>query len=296
MLINLRFIDGSTIKVEASPTSTVSSLSDLIRNKRQHSGKYMFIYKGKTLKDDTTIESLKLAEGDFIVVHIPTSHKHRLPNSEDEGIPHNPSQPSIQPLPDITREGMFPLDFNEDVEIDENSINSLVELGFTRSECETALRHTGGRVDLAAALLTNPDNFSEEFNLDHSNSEITQMITRLHNENPEVLRRILAELDPNIASLYEQNPNVILQALQAQGTPTELSENETDQNEQLEETGDSGLVPGVETENELELTQEDESSIQRLQELGFDRMTVLQVYFACNKDENLSANCLLAIK
>ena len=42
----------------------------------------------------------------------------------------------------------------------------------------------------------------------------------------------------------------------------------------------------------IEMTEKDEESVQRLIELGFDKSLVTQVYFACNKDEQITANYL----
>jgi Holliday junction resolvasome RuvABC DNA-binding subunit len=40
---------------------------------------------------------------------------------------------------------------------------------------------------------------------------------------------------------------------------------------------------------------EEQERIERLQQLGFDLQTVIQVYVVCDKDENVAANCLLPI-
>lgn len=48
------------------------------------------------------------------------------------------------------------------------------------------------------------------------------------------------------------------------------------------------MPPGV-----IQVTQEEKDAIDRLTNLGFDRETVLEAYFACDKDEQLAANYLL---
>ncbi|KHF97937.1 Putative DNA repair RAD23-4 -like protein [Gossypium arboreum] len=43
----------------------------------------------------------------------------------------------------------------------------------------------------------------------------------------------------------------------------------------------------------VQVTPEEREAIERLEAMGFDRATVLQVFFACNKNEELAANYLL---
>ena len=50
-------------------------------------------------------------------------------------------------------------------------------------------------------------------------------------------------------------------------------------------SGDAGI-------NYVQVSQEEKDAIDRLQDLGFDRSVVVQAYFACDKDEVLTANYL----
>jgi len=43
----------------------------------------------------------------------------------------------------------------------------------------------------------------------------------------------------------------------------------------------------------IAVTPEENEAIQRLEQMGFDRDLVLEVFFACNKDEQMAANYLL---
>ncbi|XP_039069460.1 ubiquitin receptor RAD23d-like [Hibiscus syriacus] len=43
----------------------------------------------------------------------------------------------------------------------------------------------------------------------------------------------------------------------------------------------------------VQVTPEERGAIEQLEAMGFDRATVLRVFFACNKNEELAANYLL---
>lgn len=45
----------------------------------------------------------------------------------------------------------------------------------------------------------------------------------------------------------------------------------------------------------IELTPQDEEAINRLTRIGYDRLTVIQVYMACDKDEEMTTNCLISM-
>jgi hypothetical protein len=63
---------------------------------------------------------------------------------------------------------------------------------------------------------------------------------------------------------------------------------------------DHGILEGKDEDGEGDFTEstftaDEKAQITRLQELGFDRDLVIRVFVMCDKDENLAANCLLAM-
>lgn len=110
-------------------------------------------------------------------------------------------------------------------------------------------------------------------------------------EMAEVVLQQLAASNPQIAQLIQTNPEAFLryitegdqQALaQALGVPPEYIEAAQNEEEGAE-AGDS---------YQIQITPEENDAITRLCELGFDRNLVIQVYFACDKNEEMAANLL----
>ncbi|XP_021754087.1 ubiquitin receptor RAD23d-like isoform X2 [Chenopodium quinoa] len=113
------------------------------------------------------------------------------------------------------------------------------------------------------------------------NSEQFQALRAMVQANPQVLQPMLQEFG-------KHNPNVMKL----------IQEHETEFHRLLNEP------IGVEKGNILEqfatampqavqVTAGEHAAIERLEAMGFDRSTVLEAYFACNKNEELTANYLL---
>lgn len=123
--------------------------------------------------------------------------------------------------------------------------------------------------------------------------------------NPEALPPLLESLSTRYPELREQimsNPEVFISMLlEAVGgtLPEGLGEGDLPE-ELMADAGDDGAVASLEGGEEqqgfqgIELTSQDEEAISRLCELGFERAIVVQVYFACDKNEEIAANMLFS--
>ncbi|KAE9618757.1 hypothetical protein Lal_00046999 [Lupinus albus] len=113
------------------------------------------------------------------------------------------------------------------------------------------------------------------------NSQQFQALRSMVQANPQILQPMLQELG-------KQNPQLMRLIQDHQADFLRLI------NEPME--GGEGdllgqLAAGV--PQAVTVTPEERQAIERLEAMGFDRATVLEVYFACNKNEELAANYLL---
>ena len=101
-----------------------------------------------------------------------------------------------------------------------------------------------------------------------------QQIRELVQQNPQMIEPILQQViasNPQLAHVISQNPQAFIRLLR-------------------EGDGDSDLASqgGI----QIEITPEERAAIDRLIELGFDESVVIQVYLACDKNEEMTANYL----
>lgn len=113
------------------------------------------------------------------------------------------------------------------------------------------------------------------------NSEQFQALRAMVQANPQILQPMLQELG-------KQNPHLIRLIQEHQADFLRLM-NEPIEGDEADILGQLGAA----MPQAVEVTPEEREAIERLEAMGFDRATVLEVYFACNKNEELAANYLL---
>ncbi|KAF9593173.1 hypothetical protein IFM89_020469 [Coptis chinensis] len=114
------------------------------------------------------------------------------------------------------------------------------------------------------------------------NSQQFQALRTMVQANPQILQPMLQELG-------KQNPNLMRLIQEHQADFLRLI------NEPVE-GGAEGNVLGqlaAAMPQSVTVTPEEREAIERLEAMGFDRAIVLEVFFACNKNEELAANYLL---
>jgi len=114
-------------------------------------------------------------------------------------------------------------------------------------------------------------------------------IRQLVQQNPSLLQPVLQHLgasNPQILQRISQNQAEFMRLLNEPIQPTPGGASPTS----LAEFGEAPAVPPTAM---VHVTPEEREAIERLEGLGFDKSTVIQAYFACDKDETLAANYLL---
>jgi UV excision repair protein RAD23 len=308
-------------KAEFDLSQTVASVKATLASTYNYElAKMRLIFKAHVLPDSRTLQEAGIDGNGFIVLHAasassPTRPK-VAPNLENSPMtiapseaPHiepapqpAPTGPSVEPFPSLPRYGgPIPPGFDE-------KIDNLEALGFSRGDCEVALRASHGNVDRAADFLLSghvpdipqmistseipvADSDSEDASVDDDDDDDEaariRRFARFRDaliRNPASLRSFLdqsAEDNPSIAVLIRDDPAAFLASVGL--NPNDFNLQGLGRTTQYEE-----LMSGFsDTEKE---------SIHGLEQLGVDTMTIIQVFVACDKDEALTRECLISMQ
>jgi len=120
--------------------------------------------------------------------------------------------------------------------------------------------------------------------LNAAGSQMAQL-RELVQQNPAVIQPLIQQLEesnPGIAAQLAANPGALMDILERVNARGGLEGDEME--------GDGDYEDAL--ANTVEVTQEEQAAIQRLEGLGFPRHRVLEAYLACDKNEEMAANYL----
>lgn len=309
-----------------------------------------FVYSGKVLQDDKTLESFKIKEGDSVIFMIskakktPTPQVEKAPEPQASESSETPTEPAASTeavaatsaTPAV--ESAAGSDFIQGSEREAN-IQGIMEMGYERPQVEAALRAAFNNPHRAVEYLlsgipeslqrpeapqpvaeSTTDNITEDHE-DHdddegenlfdaaaavaaqghggeshaqtadagmgSDREQLQALRAALASNPELLQPLLEQLslaNPQIASLIQQDPEAFVNTfLNGDDSGFEI------EGAEAAPEGEEGDEPGT---IRIPLTEQDQNAINRLCELGFERDLVIQVFLACDKNEEVTADIL----
>lgn len=206
---------------------------------------------------------------------------------------------------------------------DAEAVNSICEMGFPREEVIAALKASYNNPDRAVEYLTNgiPDTGSQDENENEEEEDIVGgaqgaddeaildnplvfllkspqfiQLRLVVQQNPRLLGPLLEQIaqgNPEIFELIKENQEAFMQLIQTPLNENELRALEREAAEGMSE-GDEG-TGGAGADDPtavIQVTEEEQASIERLMALGFDRPRVIEAYFACDKNETIAANFL----
>lgn len=259
MKIKIKNLQQKTHEVEIDPGQTVLELkSEIFRQlgASYEAGSQTLIYAGTILQDNQTINSYNIDEKKFIVCLVKS--KVAAPA---------PSPPPAEQVSTATSEYM----------------QTIMELGFSENEARAALAASmndpdravdfllSGTIPVDAAPNESNNNVTAAFDFLRSQPQFAQM-RNLVRQHPELLEEVLRRIgssNPSLMTMISENQEAFMELINRD-----------------DDTEDNTLT--------IEVTEEDKQAIDRLKALGFPEDLVIQAYFACDKNENMAANFLLA--
>ena len=267
------------------------------------------LFNGVLLEDAKTLEEYKINEESVLIMMNAKVKPKNLPDSQ-------PKQETKTEVKEEQKKEEKPKEVKpKEVKDYTKEINSLVEMGFAKTEAEAAIKAATGNIQLAIEFLYNglpeedpiPDEDDVEMNEDNEEGEnqsaeikelakIASIIKVICVQQPNALEGILAsieEQDPQLMELIRQNEEVFRTLLNQPVTNQDIKNFQDFQdNSQGGGHEERRNPPGT-----IELTKEEFEAVKRLREFGnFTDAEIVQAYFACDKNEELAVNLLFENK
>ena len=279
------------------------------------------VFNGTILKDENTLQSYNLKEGNVIILMISkvkVQNKKEEPQvinnnntSTNEKKEENTTTTNNNVTNNTTTTIKQPIDLS-------NQINTLVEMGFPKEYAEAALKAAKGNVTIAIEFLYNgiPDNLPSEDNNVNNNTTTTNTNNETSNTNTELetvkkmasMVKVLCANDPSqlqsiILGIQRTQPE-LLELIKRHETEFKsiisqpVSEEDIAAFQEFNNLARGGVGgTGGNTSNSgrndvIKLSKTDYDVVQRLKEFGFSEMEAAQAYFACEKNEEMALNFL----
>ena len=289
------------------------------------------LHNGIVLDDSKNLEDYKIQENSIIIMmNSKVKPKNAQPSTNVES-----SKP--QTLPEEQKKDQKnteekktsnKMEQKQPTEKYSQQINSLVDMGFEKSQAEAAINAALGQIDLAIEYLYNGipeggNNNENDFDIDleeeqgevegeegDDNNEdpvknVASVAKVVCKNNPGALSELLQSIqqtDPDLMNLINQREEEFKTFLEQPINDNDyrvfqklsrnmgLSNDEGEEEQEQEQEHDSGQI-------RINLTPEEQEAIKRLKDLGnFSEADVVQAYFACEKNEELTANYLFEQK
>lgn len=297
MKLSIRTLDQKTITVEMNPKENVLQLKKHLVSLPQINNNTVesmqLIYAGLILDDALPLTHYNISESKFIVL---MNKKITAPASAEESQPETQQQQTVpqqqQPQGQTAPLAAAPVDAPP-AAVDEQRVRDLIGMGYEEHEVRAALRASFNHPERAIEYLITGLPPANDRTLASSNTAaqpgaegdlVTETAERLH----------YLATDPrftHVRNLIRQNPELLELVLAhlSESDPVTFEAIRSHQQEFI-----SMLNEANTTNLSLPLSTDEEAAIERLMGLGFERDIVVQVYLACNKNEELAADMLFS--
>ena len=329
MKIVIKTLKQVTYNVEIS--SVKSTIFDLKKEiEKSHgfdSSTLKLLYNGVVLDDSKTLEDYKIQEENVVIM----MNSKIKPKNMNKSSNTTSSQLKIEENKEVKKEdkkedNKKPIEKilqKSNEEKYTQQLNSLVDMGFEKSQAEAAIKAARGQIDLAIEYLYNGipekinNNFQqmqeqgqqegevgEENNEDDPLKNVASIAKIIGQRNPSALTQLLQSIqqnDPDLMNLIKEREEEFKTLLEQPITDQDYRAIQRFQ----QEMGLAGIgvrLPGQggmsgQRQIRLDLTPQDREAINRLKDLGnFSETEVIQAYIACEKNEELTANYLFEQK
>jgi len=330
--LTVKTLKQEKFTVEIEPTSTIGAAKEIIAEKRglQLAGMKL-IHSGRILKDTVTVAECNLKETDFLVLmgkpKPPGEAKAATPAPATTSTPTPQATPAATTPAAETPAAADSMDASADNSAPSagsaEDIAALEAMGFPSDQVAAALRAAFGNRTRAAEYLMDPSSMPASAPPQTSStpaptaspsqpasstpapaagggggpqalSPTSKLAPYLANEQFTHMRRQVQErpelLPALLVEIGRSNPAMV----------QEFNENREDfyllLNSPIQGGGGGGGGGGGHAghagQGQVQVSPEENAAIERLCALGFDKNDVIQVYFACDKNEQLAANML----
>ena len=330
MKVIIKNLKQITYEVEIpSAQSTVLDLKKAIETAHNFEASQLkLLFFGVVLQDEKKLEDYKINEGSTIIM---MNTKVKVTNNQPQ---QQPSTQPEAPKPNEEKKEEKKEDKKPEQKQEQpaenkysSQIASLVDMGFEKSQAEAAIKAARGQIDRAVDFLYNgiPEgiNDNEEFMGDLGQGEEgeeqgeeggdeddplkkTASIAKILCQNdPTKLTTLMQNIqqnDPDLFALINEREEEFKNLLEQPITQEDVRNLRNFQQEMGMggEGGEHGHGHGHghgQGAISINVTPEDRIVINRLKELGnFNEADVVQAYFACDKNEEMTANYLFEQK
>jgi UV excision repair protein RAD23 len=309
------------VEIESDKSTVLDLKKEIEKSHGFDSNLLKLLFNGVVLDDSKTLENYKIQdESVIIMMNTKIKPKNVQPVSESQPSTQNQEQKKEEKKPEEKKEEKKPAEKKENKNEEKytQQLNSLTDMGFERGQAEAAIKAARGQIDLAIEFLYNgiPEGIND---LDGDQMEgegegedegdgdgdddplkkVASIAKIMCQNNPGRLTTLLQNIqqnDPDLMNLIKEREEEFKTLLEKPVTEADYRAVQSFQQEMGLGTGGHSHGSGR-GQIRISLTQEEREAINRLKDLGnFSEADVLQAFFACEKNEELTANYLFEQK